>query len=252
MKSDRLRALRRACLLGFLILLVGTGTLHAQTRSMSDTTIIFTPSKPDVIRSEKSAALRNSWGIDIMVSGNGFGLGGYYRTEFTDQLAGSISLLISDVKAEGEVEYVDAWTGQTFVPGKVNRLLMLPLTVSVQYRLFRDDIMDNFRPFVMAGAGPSMIFVAPYSRTVPSSIPGFDFQEEQIDFFTSLKYGKAHYTAGMFVGAGAYFGTGGENLMGLSARYYYVPFTKGIEVMRDGVVRTFGGFYITISFGSLY
>ena len=199
-----------------------------------------------------STLLKQSWGIDLTISGNGFGLGGYYRKELTDDIALAISLLISDVKAEGEVEYINQYTGQTFIPNKVNRLLMLPLFANIQYRLFKDDIMDNFRPFLSAGAGPTMIFVSPYSRLIPTTIPNYQFQEEQIDFFESLKYGKAHYTFGSYVGLGAFFGASHESLLGLSARYYFVPFSKGVEVMRGGSVKTFGGFYINISFGSSY
>ncbi|MBI5464661.1 MAG: hypothetical protein HY966_06905, partial [Ignavibacteriales bacterium] len=75
---------------------------------------------------------------------------------------------------------------------------------------------------------------------------------EQIDFFESLKYGKAHYTVGGFIGFGALFGIDRGTLTGVSMRYYFVPFPKGIEVLDGVFLKEFGGFYITINFGSFY
>jgi outer membrane protein W len=125
---------------------------------------------------------------------------------------------------------------------------MLPLMASLQYRLFRDDIVDNFRPYVTAGAGPTTLFISPYARI--TDYGGGTFVSEKIDFFESLKYGKAHTTVGGFVGAGAYFGRDRTNVMGLSVRYYFIPVKNGIEVMQGGFVKEFGGLYITLHFGS--
>jgi hypothetical protein len=144
--------------------------------------------------------------------------------------------------------------GQSFVPGKKNRLLLLPLIATFQYRLFKDDIVDNFRPYLSAGAGPTMVFVSPYSRTNTIVLgDGTSFTDvEKIDFFDSLKDGKAHYTIGGYVGGGAYFGKQRASVLGVSMRYYFVPFPSGIEILDGGFVRDFGGFYITLHFGSGY
>ena len=40
--------------------------------------------------------------------------------------------------------------------------------------------------------------------------------------------------------------------MGLSIRYYFVPFPQGIEVLSDRRIKNFGGFYITLNVGSFY
>jgi hypothetical protein len=220
--------------------------LFAQLTPPADTTIIFTPGRPEKFSVSEVRPLRNSLGLDIMLSNNGFGLGLFFRKEYTDEFAGSLSLAISDVKGEGEIEYYDYWTGRQYIPNKKNRLLMLPLIASLQYRLFKEDIADNFRPYVSAGFGPSMIFAAPYARRINQ------IYMEEVDFFESLKYGQAHYTLGGFIGAGAYFGLDRGSLSGLSFRYYFIPFQKGIEVMEGGMMKNFGGFYITLNFGNLY
>ncbi len=217
-----------------------------QVSRAKDSTIIFKPAKPELVQRSDYVPLRNAWGFDIMLSNNGFAGGLFLRKEFSEDLAFALSLAISDVKDDGEVEFYNQYTGQSFIPGKKNRLMLVPLVLSAQYRLFREDIADNFRPYLSAGVGPSMVFVSPYIRENRYSEP------EQVEFFSSLKDGQAKYTLGGYVGAGAYFGLDRGALTGLSVRYYIVPFRKGIEVLDGGFIRTFGGFYITLNFGSLY
>jgi hypothetical protein len=226
----------------------------AQSPTITDTTIIFTPSNPDIIHLQSYRPMIRAWGLDLLMSNNGFGLGMFYRYELTDELSMMLNFAISDVKDETEFERYDYY-GNSFVPGKKNRLLMLPLTASIQYRLFKDDIVDNFRPFINAGLGPTMVFVSPYAYpttyyyqdgTTNYTDPG------KIDFFTSLKYGKMRYTLGGYIGAGAYFGMEKGTLTGISIKYFYAQFPEGIEVMNGGFVKNFGGLFITLTFGSMF
>jgi hypothetical protein len=220
---------------------------------VSDTTIIFQPANPDIIQKSTYRPMLNAWGFDIMISNNGFGAGVFYRREFSDEFAGFISFAISDVKDETEVELFD-YFGNSIVPFKKNRLMLFPLVAGIQYRIFKDDIVDTFRPYVAAGLGPSMVFVSPYSLRRTESFPGAGSTTtyEQVEFFSSLKYGQAKYTLGGYVGLGAYFGKEKGTLSGINIRYYVVPFSNGIEVLEGGFVKSFGGFYITLNFGSLY
>jgi hypothetical protein len=230
-----------------LLLLLVPLSASSQRLPLTDTSIVFTPAVPfSNTAKEPSAALYNSIGLDVLLSNNGFGLGMFFRKEYTAEIAGSLHFAISDVKDASEMEYYDYYTGQTYTPGKKNRLLMLPLMVCLQYRMFKDDILDNFRPYVMAGGGPTMLFVSPYAR-INGQI------QEDIDFFSSLKYGQAHFTLGGFVGAGAFFGANRGSLSGVSIRYYIIQFANGVEIMTNrDPVKTFGGLFITLNFGSLY
>ncbi len=226
----------------------------AQGVPVRDSSIVFTPASPDLIQKTTYEPFRNAWGIDLMLSNNGFGAGAFYRREYSDVISWFVQLAISDVKDEGEVEYYNQFTGESFVPGKKNRLLLFPLTLGVQYRLFKDDIVDNFRPYVSAGIGPSMVFVAPYSttHTVPLADGGTMTYTEQVEFFSSLKHGQAKYTLGGYIGAGVYFGLDKGTLSGISMRYYFIPFQHGIESLENVYIKRFGGFYITLNFGSLF
>lgn len=219
----------------------------AQEPERPDTSIVFRPFKPQLVTESLFQDRMTAWGFDLLISENGFGLGGFYRRELTDDLAGTLTFGISDVKDDGEVEYVNYY-GQSYVPGKKNRLVMLPFMASLQYRLFREDIVDNFRPYLTVGAGPTVLYVSPYATF--TDMGGGTFISEKIDYFESLKYGKAHTTLGGFIGGGAYFGRDRTNVMGVSVRYYFIPVKNGIEVMQGGFVREFGGLYITLHFGS--
>ena len=246
--------LRTAFLAALLFVLAAPTTSRAQDYPRRDSSLVFTPSNPNLIQKSSYEPYRNAWGVDLMLSNNGFGAGAFLRHEFTDVLSGFVQLAISDVKDDGEVDYIDPYTGQSITPGKVNRLLLIPVTFGLQYRLFRDDIVDNFRPYLTAGLGPSMIFVSPYADPTLETLPdGTTFTYyNQIDFFSSLHRGQMKYTLGGFVGAGAYFGLEKGSLTGVSIRYYYVPYSPGIQSLQGISLKKFGGFYIILNFGSLY
>lgn len=199
----------------------------------TDSTIIFQSSKP-LITEHKVKLVKNSSGFDLLISTNGFGLGFFYGRNLSDNLTGKISFSISESRDEREVELYNPITGELIVPYKVNRFLVFPLFLGTEYRLFKDEIMDNFKPFVSVAAGPTMIYSTPYD----------------VEFFNSIKHGKAYYTFGGFIGAGAYFGSDPNSLLGVNIRYYFIPYSKGIESLLFVNKKEFGGFSISISFGS--
>jgi hypothetical protein len=179
---------------------------------------------------------RNALGIDLLVSNSGFGLGGFYRRQYSDDLYGFATLSISEAKDDREVEVYDYFRGEFFTPGKVNRFILVPLFIGVQKRLFREEVADNFRPYVTAALGPTLVYSAPYDR----------------EFFNSLGHGQAHYTLGGYVGFGAFFGVESGNLVGVSFRYYFVPLKNQVESLQNVYKKQFGGFFITLNVGTVY
>jgi hypothetical protein len=206
-----------------------------------------------------SPSLLNAWGIDILVSNDGFGLGTFYRREFNQDLYGFVNLSVSEAKDDREVELVDLY-GNSIVPGKLNRFLVIPLTFGLQRRLFREEILDTFRPYINAGIGPTVIVSAPYTKitTTATVPPGLLF--EQVEFFESLGKAQAHYTLGGFIGFGANFGGDRSNLFGVNFRYYITyPLGEGLPSLYDESTgkpaknkNSFGGFFITLNVGMLY
>jgi hypothetical protein len=204
-----------------------------------DSAMIFVSPEP-VFTKPIPSAMDDAWGVDILLSNNGFGIAGFYRHQYSRDLFGTLTLGIAESKDDNEVEYYD-WYGQSFVPGKINRFLMVPLHFGVQYRIFADDITDSFRPYLNAGAGPTLVLAAPYER----------------EYFNSLGYARSHYTVGGYIGIGAFFGSDSGSLSGINLRYYVVPFSSGIESLQDasgriGRKKDFGGFFITINLGSVF
>ncbi len=243
------RGLLFACTVVLLMALICPAILTAQEKPKSDSTIVFQSPRPLGEKKEEEATMKNAWGLDIFVSDNGFGGGAFYRREFTEELFGFVSFGISEAKGDNEFEYVDYW-GNSFVQGKVNRLIMIPVMAGVQYRLFKDEIADNFRPYINAGIGPTMIFASPYVDSV--EVAAGLYVPSKVEFFSSLKYGQAHYTVGGFVGIGANFGFDKSSLLGVNLRYYVIPFPNGIESTEGQLKKQFGGFYITLNFGIVY
>jgi hypothetical protein len=146
---------------------------------------------------------------------------------------------------------------QSYVPGKLNRFLVMPLTLGVQYRLFREDIVETFRPYLTAGAGPAMVYQMPYADV---TVSGGTATASQVDFFKAIGRGHANYTATAYIGAGANFGSEASSVLGLNFRYYFTYlFNDGLPSLYNvysGDVasrkKDFGGFFITLNFGMGY
>mgnify|MGYP001577770950 CR=1 FL=1 len=188
---------------------------------------------------------RNSFAGEVLASTRGFGLGIFYRKVYTQNLSANVNFSISSVKDDDEVTYYDYY-GNSVSPGKINRFMLMPLLFGIEHRLFSEEIVGTFRPFINAGAGLTMIYSSP----------------AQEEFFTSLKYGKMYYSFAGYIGAGAYFGNRQESLLGINVRFLFAPFNNGIESLeipsnlvnqtKKKSMKEFGGLYITFSFGSNY
>ncbi|HTS00302.1 MAG TPA: hypothetical protein VML00_11145 [Bacteroidota bacterium] len=238
-----------AILLAVLIATPG----FAQSRSF--------PGRPDSTAAATSTydqgEYLNTWGVDILISTNGFGLGGFYRREFTPDVFGFVSFSVSEAKDAREIEQYDIY-GNSTVPGKLNRFLVLPLMFGVQYRLFREDIVDTFRPYVNAAVGPTMVYMSPFVDLVPQ--PDGSIQVNDVEFFHSLGRGTPHYTASAYIGFGANFGGPNSGVFGINFRYYFTYLLgDGLPSLYDtntgllsATKKDFGGFFITLNVGLGY
>jgi hypothetical protein len=179
----------------------------------------------------------NTWGADIMFGEGGFGFGTFYRRNFSQTMTGFFDFSISGLKDDREMDYYDPYTGTTYSPNKLNRALLMPVNVGIQYRLFSDVLTENFRPYVSAAVGPHAIVTTPYEE----------------EFFNSFKYAKMHYGIGGYIGLGANIGESRSNLLGLSIRYYYTSILgDGIETMIGSVHNNYGQIFISLNLGVMY
>lgn len=176
------------------------------------------------------------WGMDIMFSDGGFGLGTFYRNSFSESLTGFIDFSISESKDEREIEYVD-YFGQIRSVGKKNRAFLFPVNAGLQYRIFKNQLTDNLRPYINAGIGPTFVVTTPYEE----------------EFFSSFKHAKLTMAAGGYIGFGANFGLSKKNLIGLNFRYYFIyTINKGIERLENNYDNFLGGFFLTINIGLMF
>ncbi len=179
---------------------------------------------------------KNAWGIDVMFTESGFGLGSFYRRQLSEEVTGFVDFSVSEAKDPREVTMVD-YFGNTFVPNKINRAFLLPLFAGIQYRLFENVIYDNLRPYVNIGIGPTMVVTDPYDQ----------------EYFKAMKWAHAQYTLGGYVGLGANFGIDKSSLIGINLRYYYVHlFNKGVEIMQGRFEKDLGGVYLTLNLGDMF
>lgn len=171
--------------------------------------------------------------FDLHFSEGGLGIGLTYNKELTPTLSFSGDLMFSESKDAQEFEYYDYW-GNVYVVGKKNRVFIIPVNLGIKYRLFKEDIVDNFRPFVQVSIGPAMALTTPY----------------KYEFFSSFKYAQAKFTLGGSVGAGAYFGYDRKNPIGITIKYQFIHFFKnGIENLEGFKRKDLGGIFITLNFG---
>ncbi|MGB9665683.1 MAG: hypothetical protein ACPL25_12310, partial [Ignavibacteria bacterium] len=171
--------------------------------------------------------------FDLHFSEGGLGIGLTYNKEITPTTSIFADLMFSESKDAQEFEYYD-YFGNVYVVGKKNRVFIMPLNFGLRYRLFKDDIVDNFRPFIQASIGPAMTITTPY----------------KYEFFSSFKYAHARYTLGGSIGMGAYFGFDRKNPIGISFKYQFIHFfNEGIENLEGFTRKDLGSIFITLNFG---
>ncbi|NUQ82191.1 MAG: hypothetical protein HUU10_11335 [Bacteroidetes bacterium] len=193
----------------------------------------------------------------ILITSYGFGIGGLYRHQISEDWAYQFESDISPGKDDREVEEYDYWTDQVYTRNKINSLLLIPFQNVLHYRLFRASIQDNFRPFLSAGAGPLMGYVFPTTD----------------DFFSGLGDGKAIWGVTGSVGFGADFGSNFGLIQGLAFRYTFNYLPDGVTLLRvptryrlpddppdandrvrlvDRVHKTFHAFHLSLSIGKMW
>ena len=199
--------------------------------------IIFTDpkSKDKALGGSDLLPRNNSWGFDFMIGMDGFGVGGFYGYTFGDELTLFSDLSFSEARDARQLDYYDYWSGVISL-NKNNYVYRIPLFLGLQYRLFKDDIVDNFRPFITAGGGPVLMYIA----------------SAKTDFFTGLFHGHSKYTYGTFVGLGAQFGFDRSYVLGVNVRYFLIPLPPGIQSVDAGAMNNANGFFITLNFGSAF
>jgi len=210
----------------FLIILFLLPTFFVSAQKIGE----MAPEKPPIVFPP------NAWGVDLMFSDGGFGIGTFFRHSINTKFTGSIGFSFAESKNAREFEYYDYY-GRPITIGKENRVFILPLTIGLQYRLFENELTDNLRPYLQGGIGPSFAVSTPY----------------EVEFFKSFQYSEFHLGFGGYLGFGADFGLSKTNLIGLSVKYQYTTFvTEGVEHMEGQIKTKISAFYVAIKIGLMF
>jgi len=232
-----------------IVAITACSTASAQIageQPQADTLIVFSSPRP-LLETSLQRPKTSAAGIDLLFSGSGWGVGGFFHTKVVEDLTFTAHIGISGKRNTDEFE--NALLGPTpVVWDKVNRLFMFPVTVGLQQRLFSATLQESFRPFIGFGVGPTMIVSTPYLREDPYE--GVRFYE----FFSSFADAVTYVRPGGYIGAGAMFGPPNQgSTLGVNIRYYYIPFGgAGIESIRQSPITDFGGVFLSLSIGSAF
>lgn len=201
-------------------------------------------------------------GLQILLTNSGFGLGGYYQHSVSKDVSLTFEMSLGSGKDEREVKFF-SYIGRSYIPNKANYLLMLPISMGIQHRLFREAIVDNFRPYLQVTAGPTFGWEYPYFKdcdgdgrfdeSVECEGGGF---EKTYDSITSIVRGAPRFGFGGIVAVGAHFGSNRRLTQGVRIGYAFSYFFKEIELLdnsvENGVHRHFGSPTISLTFGRLF
>jgi outer membrane protein W len=192
-----------------------------------DSAIIFESPRPILETAEQlDARLNNGWGFGAFFTDYGFGGQLYASSRFGQDLTGLVSLDIGSAKSDKEFGFQDE--------RKINRIMVMPLMASVQYRVLSESLGENFRPYLTAGAGPVFVMTTPGDE----------------EFFASFGSAKLKTVPGGFGGVGANFGLDKTTTFGASVRYFFVPLPEpGIESLQGQHLKDLNGLFIGVNYG---
>jgi hypothetical protein len=217
-----------ALLLSFLatFTFAQTPTGAVKTSNPHDTAMIFQSPRPLIENTVSRNDFDNAAGFSGILNDYGFGLGLYYGRHISNDLSAHITFDFGTGKGSKEFGLVDEI--------KINRIYVMPLMASLQYRVLSNSLGEGLRPYITAGAGPA--FIATTDATQ--------------DFFAALLHPKFVSTFGGFFGIGANFGSDPKTNFGASLKYYIIPYrSPGIESTQGNFLTDFSGAALTISYG---
>ena len=196
-----------------LVLAALAGLAQAQPR--------VAPPLPDTTASRYGS----SGALVLVLSEYGFGTGAAGRLRATDDLSLTAELSLGAGRDEREQSFV-GFFGERVTPFKRNYVLLVPLQVGVERRLFRRSVEDNFRPFVAVAAGPTLAYQWPYFDDADGDGRRQD-TEALAGTFGAVGDGEARLGVGGTVTVGAFFGRSRRNAQslrfGLQGAYFPEP-----------------------------
>ena len=152
-----------------------------------------------------AARYGSSGALVLVLSEYGLGAGGALRGRVADDWSLTAELSVGAGRDEREQSFGGGPLNEPVTPFKRNSVLLVPIQVGVERRLFRQTVEDNFRPFVAAAVGPTLAYQWPYFDDLDD-----DGRRDEGEALTpglkGLGDGQARVGIGGTVAVGAFFG----------------------------------------------
>ena len=200
-----------------------------------DSLYVFTPARPLIDTNRLQTTLPQAFGVNVLFSNSGYGLGLFYERKFSATFSGFLDMGMNGARKGDELETFNRDPNSVhylsyYVPNKVNRVYHMPVMVGVKKGVFGEGLFNNFRPFVNLGVGGTVIMTTPYNK----------------EFFSAFGDASFHVTYGGFIGIGAELSERSPGLA-VNARYYILPKDPGIESIANEPITDFGGLFLTVN-----
>lgn len=234
----------------FLLVLVLSAALGLATAAEAQ--------EPDTTGALPNNPYGTGAGFQLMLTNSGFGLGGYGQWTVSTNTSLLVETSISAGKDRREQKFFDFF-GRSIIPNKANYFLKMPIRIGLHRRLFREDIRENFRPFVQASAGPTFGWQWPYfADNNDNGIwePDRPHNEQRYGSLESFFKGETRVGMGGMVGVGVFWGMSRRTAQGVRIGYSFNYFPDGVQLMElslDNARRNyFGSPTISLVFGRLW
>ena len=184
-------------------------------------------------------------GFSVTLTNKGFGIGLSYNRNNGPASMFTSNFEIINVNGQNEFTYTDPFDPyrRSIKIGDEN-LLLMPLMFGYRKNMWHDQIANNFQPYIQLSSGPVLAFDMKEEELDPENPFAINTQEK-VGFIEQFSKGKAYYTIGVSISAGAVIETSKHRFINISVNYSLIDFGRNLDERR-----AFGGMAFRVEFGS--
>ena len=184
-------------------------------------------------------------GFSVTLTNKGFGIGLSYNRNNGPASMFTSNFEIINVNGQNEFTYTDPFDPyrRSIKIGDEN-LLLMPLMFGYRKNMWHDQIANNFQPYIQLSSGPVLAFDMKEEELDPENPLAINTQEK-VGFIEQFSKGKAYYTIGVSISAGAVIETSKHRFINISVNYSLIDYGRNLDKRR-----AFGGLAFRVEFGS--
>ena len=184
-------------------------------------------------------------GFSVTLTNKGFGIGLSYNRNNGPASMFTSNFEIINVNGQNEFTYTDPFDPyrRSIKIGDEN-LLLMPLMFGYRKNMWHDQIANNFQPYIQLSSGPVLAFDMKEEELDPENPFAINTQEK-VGFIEQFSKGKAYYTIGASISAGAVIETSKHRFINISVNYSLIDYGRNLDKRR-----AFGGLAFRVEFGS--